>query len=119
MLNPDMSFAYSIHSNNSEPTGTGIRQECGYKVIKKYKHKPKIYGCKNPYDIIQPETWNQCVNYSINNTLFLFDFSDSFTKMTTVGYGIQVQNDGGSYTIINEGGKLGMLTSIHLSSCSL
>ena len=65
MLNPDMLFAYPIDSNNSKPTITGKRQQCGYKAIKKYKNKPRIYGCKNPYNIVPPESWNHCVNYSI------------------------------------------------------
>ena len=126
MLNPDMLFAYPIDSNNNKPTiGTGTtiaagkRQQCGYKAIKKYKNKPRIYGCKNPYNIIPPESWNHCVNYSMNNTLFLFDFAESFTKMTTVGYGIQVQNDNGSLSSLKETGKLGMLMSINVSVCNL
>lgn len=117
MLNPDMLFAYPIDSNKSKQTITGKRQQCGYKAIKKYKNKPRIYGCKNPYNIVPPESWNHCVNYSINNTLFLIDFAESFTKMTTVGYGIQLQSIHGSMSAFKEKGKLGMLTSINLSVC--
>lgn len=120
MLNPDLCFAYPIDSNNNKPTTTtGKRQQCGYKAIKKYKNKPRIYGCKNPYNIIPPESWNRCVNYSMNNTLFLFDFAESFTKMTTTGYGIQIQkNDNGSISTLKEKSKLGMLMSINVSVCN-
>lgn len=122
MLNPDMAIAYTILPDNSEQI-IGPRQVCGPKTINRINipgdKTPGGYGCRDPSNLIQPSTWDQCLQYAADNTLFLFDFAASFTKMSTVGYGIQVQNDDGSYTTIKDEGKLGMLTSLDLDSCNL
>jgi len=121
MLNPDMAIAYSIQANNSNPI-IGQRQVCGPKTINRIntpgQKTPGGYGCKSPSNLIHPITWDQCLNYTTNNTLFLNDFAKSFMKMTTVGYGIQEINNDGSYKKIKDEGKLGMLTSLDLNSCS-
>ena len=121
MLNPDMALGYNILANNSLPI-TGQRQVCGPKTIDRINtpgnKTPGGYGCKSPSNLNHPSTWDQCVKYTANNTLFLQDFGVSYTKMTTVGYGIQFEHDDGSYTTIKDKGKLGMLTSIDLASCS-
>jgi len=97
MINPDLSLAYSIdYINNSHNNTVAQRQTCG-----KPSSSSTYPGCLNPKTTIPPITYNQVLSYTLNNSKFLSDFKLSFTKMTTVGYPE----------------KLGILTSIDLTTC--
>lgn len=101
MLNPDLSLAYSIdYINNSHNNTIGQRQTCGRLITTNFKN-PSYPGCLNPKTTLPPITYNQILSYTLNNSKFLLDFQSSFTKMMTVGYP----------------GKLGILTSIDLTTC--
>jgi hypothetical protein len=109
MMNPDLSLAYSIdYINNSHNNTVVQRQTCGISssssssssTTTNFKN-PLYPGCLNPKATIPPITYNQVLSYTLNNSKFLSDFKFSFTKMTTVGYP----------------GKLGILTSIDLTTC--
>ena len=105
MLNPDLSLAYSIdYINNSHNNTFGVRQTCGgiSSTNNNNIKNPSLYpGCLNPKTTLPPITYHQILSYTLNNSKFLLDFKSSFTKMTTVGYP----------------GKLGILTSIDLTTC--
>ena len=120
MLNPDMAIAYSIQSNNSIPI-SGPRQVCGPKTVGRIPgiQLPAEYGCKSPANPLPPSTWDLCLSYASDNSLFIKSFAIAFTNMTTIGYGIKVLQPNNVFltTKINE--KLGSLFAIDLNNCSL
>jgi len=99
MLNADMALAFDPSTANGQGV---VGQLCGPTAI-----AGTAYGCDRPQDTTVPSTASQVQQYLLHNDLFLADFSESFTKMVTVGYGV----DGTST------GKLGSLTSIDLTTC--
>jgi hypothetical protein len=78
---------------------------------------PTTYGCTVPPSTIstlqeKPTAFFQVWSYLLDNQLFLDDFAESFSRMTTVGYGLPKNVDGAQAS-----GKLGSLTAIDLKSC--
>ena len=118
MLNPDVSLAHSINSDNNNPGDQS--QVCGLNQGQSPTTIDSYVGCKNPNTNIPPTTFSQVLSYSLSNSLFISDFTVSFIKMSSVGYGLQNYNSNtGSYTNITKAGKLGVLTSIDLNTCFL
>jgi hypothetical protein len=81
-----------------------------------------VYGCTDVNDDINaslddrlnggittpPSTYPLVYEFSIDNAAFLKHFAISYTKMTSVGYGV---------TGTTASGKLGTLTPISFSTC--
>ena len=102
MLNADMGVAYPVITDL--PPATGQRQVCGPNAA---AGAARGYGCRNPFLLTPPGTWDLCVQYSLDNNAFLQACALAYTKMTTVGYAIDVPSPAG---------KLGTLTSIDLTT---
>jgi hypothetical protein len=105
MLNADMAvgFDISIGANNLAPP----TQRCGAT-----SGPGRAFGCSNPVATTKPSTYTLAASFAANNAAFLSAFATSYTKMTTVGYGVPAATDGATST-----GKLGTVTSIDFSTC--
>ena len=106
MLNVDMALAFPVSTDL--PPQRGRRQVCGPKTI-----KGGLYGCRDPDDLSPPTTWELCLSYAEDNSVFVNAFARAYEKMSCVGYGgVPGTVDGSTST-----GKLGTLTSIDFSTC--
>eukprot|EP01038_Epipyxis_sp_PR26KG_P006766 gene6766-9267_t len=107
MLNTDMSLAFPINSTVS--TGD-IGQNCSTYVSN------GVYGCVSSTGVANyttPLTYPLILNFSKQPRSYFFtQFSQSFTKMICVGYGVPNNVSGSTST-----GKLGTLTYIDFNTC--
>lgn len=105
MLNADMAVGFDITiQNNGLALGT---QRCGSQGA-----PDNSYGCAGPTAKAVPSTYALAKQFADDNAAFLAAFAVSYTKMTTVGYGVPANADGSTAT-----GKLGTLTAIDFSTC--
>jgi hypothetical protein len=102
MLNSDMSLAYSIFDEeNPHPYGTDS-DVLGNHKCSRYIVPENTPGCINPLNAMLPSTFDLVKNYAHDNDAFLKEFAKSYVKMTSVGYGLNPDNEG----------KFGSLTPI-------
>ena len=108
MLNTDMALVYPLHIDAT--TSLGVDGEiCG--TILAPGHQ---VGCTSTsFGTISgmSETYQQVKQYAEDNTLFLKDFAQAYTKMVNVGYSTT-----NPPTNLRGQSKLGQLTSIDLGS---
>jgi hypothetical protein len=104
MLNSDMSLAYSIfderdHHYHNDMVG---HHKCSRYIVP--ENKP---GCINPLNSMLPSTFDLVSKYADDNDAFLKEFAKSYVKMTSVGYGLNPDNEGkfGSLTPLECDGK--------------
>ena len=105
-----MALAYPI--STLLPPLTGKKEVCKSEVSS--DTGVQNFLCKNPLNTTAVSTTDLCLQYSFDNNAFLSAFAVAYTKMTTVGYGVPAAVDGATST-----GKLGTLTAIDLSTCSV
>ena len=114
MLGTDMVLGYP--ANTAAVVGGSIVGTPGQHCGPTSANPPAAYGCNAPSfsapATTAPSTFALATSYAANNALFLTNFATSYTKMTTVGYGVPAKKDGSTAT-----GKLGTLTSIDFTTC--
>ena len=108
MLNADMSLAFPLAT--ALPPIKGNAQVCGPRTLQN-----NSYGCRDPSSVTPPTTWELCLSYAEDNSVFVNAFARAYEKMSCVGYsGVPGTVDGSTST-----GKLGTLTSIDFSTCPI
>jgi len=99
MLNSDMSLAYTILNNPNEryPPRIVGKHKCSHEITP--GNKP---GCINPLNQLLPSTYALVNKYAHDNDAFLKAFTQSFVKMSSVGYDVIPHMKGkfGSLTLI-------------------
>ena len=114
MLGTDMVLGYP--ANTADVVSGSIVGTPGQHCGPTAGNPPQPYGCNAPTfsapATTHPPTFALAASYAANNAMFLSSFATSYTKMTTVGYGVPAKIDGSTAT-----GKLGTLTSIDFATC--